>query len=338
MQECRPLLEAREAPEPFREQLPPRGSGSRRCVVFGANGFLGCHVVGELLSAGHTVTACDLVRDFTNLRRWRDPRLSYRTLDFMDHEATAEAVAGADWVFHLVSTTVPASSDRNMCFDVESNVCASIRLFEACVRASVNRVVFASSGGTVYGRVEQLPISEEAREQPIVSYGVGKLMIEKYSGIFQSLHGLRSVCLRISNPYGSGHQNKVQGIIPVFMRRIHSGAPIEIWGDGTVVRDYVHVSDVARAFRLAAEYDGAHRIVNIGAGVGLSINGLLDKLREVTGRSFQVHYGQSRPFDAPSVVLDVRRAREALNWTPLVGLEEGLRCTWQDILDHPVGV
>lgn len=310
----------------------------KRCIVFGANGFLGSNIVGELLAAGHSVLACDLSREFANLGRWMHPRLALLSLDFIDHAAVAEAVVGADWVFHLVSTTVPASSNRNMCFDVETNVCSSIRLLESCVRAGVHRVIFASSGGTVYGHVNHLPIPENTREQPRVSYGIAKLAIEKYCSVFQELHGLRSVCLRVSNPYGPGHQGMVQGIIPVFLKRIRSNEAIEVWGDGTVVRDYVYISDVARAFRLAAQYDGPYSVINIGSGVGLAVKELLTKLEAVVGYPLQVRYGSARSFDVPNVVLDIERARGELGWSPLVSLEDGLRRTWQDIGQHPAPV
>jgi UDP-glucose 4-epimerase len=307
----------------------------KRCVVLGANGFLGSNIVGELLSAGHSVLACDLSRDFANLKRHGNPKLSLSVVDFLDREAVSAAVSGADWVFHLVSTTLPASSNKNMSFDVETNVVSTIRLLEACVQSKVEKFVFASSGGTVYGRTGGGPTSESCLERPMVSYGIGKLAIERYCALFHDLHGLDTVCLRVSNPYGPGHQGTLQGAIPVFLKRIVSREPIVIWGDGSVVRDYLYVTDVARAFRLAAEYEGSSRIINIGSGVGISLNQLLDMLRKVVDRPFEVRYEEGRAFDVPSIILDIGLAKQQLKWQPEISLEEGLRRNWTAISTDP---
>jgi len=303
----------------------------KRCVVLGANGFIGSHVTAELVRAGHEVLACDIAREFTALADVPRDRLRTVTFDFLDAAALDRIVEGKDWVFHFVSTTLPATSNENMPFDVQSNVIGSIHLLEACVRGGVGRLLFASSGGTVYGRPAAVPVPEDAAQDPIVSYGIAKLAIEKYCRLFEELHGLSTTCLRLANPFGPHHFGSLQGIIPVALRRIGAGEPVVIWGDGEVVRDYVYVTDVARAFRLAAEYDGEQRVFNVGSGEGVSLNQLLERIRAVVGRPFPVLYDRGRRFDVPQIYLDVTRAREHLGWRPEVDLTEGLERTWRDL-------
>lgn len=302
---------------------------SKRCVVFGANGFIGSSLTRALLSKGHSVRACDVVRDFFALAP--ADQLECETVDFLDEVAVRHAVRDAQWVFHLVSTTKPASSNANMAYDVQSNVVSSIHLFQACVDAGVEKVLFASSGGTVYGVPDRLPVDEDHPLRPIVSYGLTKVMIERYAELFRLQHGLRTVSLRIGNPYGPRHYDQQQGVIPVFIRRIQHGQPVEIWGDGSVVRDYVHVDDVSRAFILAADYAGDEVVFNIGAGEGHSLAEILERLARLSGTPPQVAYRPARGFDIPALILDTRRARDVLGWTPEIHFDDGLQATWQSL-------
>lgn len=299
----------------------------KACVVFGANGFIGSALTRALLAAGHNVLACDLAREFSALAP--HPQLECRTLDFMDEVAVRDAVSDRAWVFHLVSTTKPASSTVNMAFDVQSNVVSSIHLFQACVEAGVERVLFASSGGTIYGAPARLPVSEADPTDPIVSYGLTKLVIEGYASLFRRQHGLRTISLRIGNPFGPRHFDQQQGVIPVFIRRILNGQPVEVWGDGLVVRDYVYVEDVANAFLAAARYDGAHFVFNVGSGEGRSLRDIIAALEVLSGRDLAVEYRPARGFDVPEIVLDIVRARTELGWSPLTPFERGLRETWE---------
>ena len=304
----------------------------KRSVVLGANGFIGSALTHALLEAGHDVLACDLTRDFYALKGMAGVRC--QTLDFLDEAAVRSAVEGATYVFHLVSTTKPAASNVNMAYDVQSNVVASIHLFEACVAAGVQKVVFASSGGTVYGVPSYLPIDEQHPTCPIVSYGVTKLTIEHYARIFRQQHGLSVVSLRIGNPYGPRHYDMQQGVIPVFMRKVLNGEPLEIWGDGKVVRDYIYVDDVARAFLAAAEYDGPLGEFNIAAGEGISLLDIIARLEELHGSSIPVEFRPARNFDLPEVVLDVARARKHLGWEPQTGFMTGLGSTWATVQNN----
>ena len=190
-------------------------------------------------------------------------------------------------------------------------------------------MIFASSGGTVYGLPHTVPIDEDHPTNPITSYGVVKLAIEKYMDLFWRLHGLHYTVLRISNPYGP-YQNPVgqQGAIAVFLHHLRTGQPITIWGDGRVVRDYIYVSDLVDALVLAAEVETRRKVLNVGSGHGTSLNELIALMGKETGERPEVDYLKGRALDVPANVLGISRVREELGWRPRTTLDEGIARTW----------
>lgn len=247
---------------------------------------------------------------------------------FEDLIAVRGALYGAHAVVHLIATMLPRRSNEAPYEDVQSNVLGSLQLMQEMVAQGITRIVFASSGGTVYGAPVQLPIREDHPTQPQVSYGICKLMIEKYLSLFSRLHGIRPISLRIANPYGGRQRiDTAQGAIAVFLNRALQGKTVEIWGDGSIVRDYVYVTDVANAISLALSYDGPHQVMNIGAGQGLSLNKLLDEIDSLLGRKVSRSYLPGRSFDVPVSVLDISLAEAELGWIPQIPLQDGLRFT-----------
>jgi UDP-glucose 4-epimerase len=201
-------------------------------------------------------------------------------------------------------------------------------LLEEAVRAGVRKVVFVSSGGTVYGRPQYVPIDEAHPTDPISSYGIAKLAIEKYLHLFHTLHGLDYAILRPSNPFGERQRVQAsQGAVAVFLGKVLKGEPVDIWGDGSVVRDYIYIGDLIAALLAAQRYTGAMRIFNVGSGAGLSLNQLLDGIAQVTGRKAERRYLDARAFDVPANVLAVDRARQELGWTPATAFLDGLART-----------
>ena len=297
-----------------------------KALVLGGHGFIGSHVVDALLSEGHAVRVFD-----RSPEKYRpvDPRVDACIAAFDDVPALAEALEGIDVVYHLISTTVPSTSNKDPVSDVSSNLVGTLRLLDLVRDSRVSRFVFLSSGGTVYGRPETVPIPEGHPLRPLCSYGVVKVAIENYLHMFAELHGLRPVVLRASNPYGErqGHAG-VQGIIGTVFGRVLSGQPVEVWGDGRVVRDYLHVSDLARLCVLAGESEVCGTF-NAGSGQGISINDLIERIFTVCGRRVEVGRTQGRAFDIPEIVLDIERAREVFGWRPAISLDAGLERTWR---------
>ena len=300
-----------------------------RCLVLGGKGFIGSHLVDALLERGFRVRSFDR----PNLASLRDAphhadRFESIDGDFASDADIAAAVADCDTCYHLISTTLPKSSNADPVFDVETNLLGTLRLLNHAVRGGMRKIVFISSGGTVYGRPARLPIDEEHATNPICSYGVTKLAIEKYLGMYLDLHGLDYTVLRVSNPYGERQRTHAsQGVIAVFLSKALRGEALEIWGDGSVVRDYIHISDVVAALVAALSYRGEERVFNIGSGYGTSLNQVADAIRQATGRAVACRYLSARAFDVPASVLSIARAEATLCWKPRVSLPEGLGLT-----------
>ena len=237
---------------------------------------------------------------------------------------------GCSTVIHLIGATTPASANLNMATDLEANVISTLHFLDACRHHNVKRVIFVSSGGTVYGIPNCIPTPESAPLEPITAYGVSKLAIERYLHLHSHLYGLDYVVLRVANPYGPYQTaKKGQGVIAAFISNALRGEPLEIWGDGSVVRDYLHVDDVVNAIQLAMNYSGASGIFNIGSGHGHSISEIASIIERVIGHPVQRSYLAARRIDVPRSVLDVSAAHAILGWRPQTDLQTGIRQTME---------
>ena len=210
-----------------------------KCLVLGGGGFLGSHLSEALLAQGHAVR----IFDRPNLTRFKTfstgEAVQWVEGDFVNRAHLAEAVCGCDVIYHMVSTTLPRSSNENPAYDVESNVVGTLHLLEAARANRIKQTIFVSSGGTVYGVPQQVPIKESHPTDPICSYGISKLAIEKFLHLFQTLYGMEYCILRLANPFGERQRlATAQGAVAVFLAKALRNEEIEIWGDGSVVRDY----------------------------------------------------------------------------------------------------
>lgn len=299
-----------------------------KCVIFGGGGFIGSAIVDRLLEEGHSIRVFERpgIKPFRSFGP--DEQVEWTHGDFVSVTDVTEAVRGMDAVVHLVSTTLPKNSNDDPVYDVTTNVVGSLHVLNAMVALKVSRIVFISSGGTVYGVPREVPLTEAHPTDPTTPYGITKLTVEKYLHLYRHLHGLQPIILRVANPYGERQGLKTgQGAIGVFLHAALNDHPIEIWGDGSVVRDYIYVTDVARAFAKALEYSGESTIFNIGAGYGISLNKLIEHLEATLHKRIQVNYKPGRPFDVPASVLDIQAAKRELGWEPTVTLEQGLSRT-----------
>jgi UDP-glucose 4-epimerase len=296
-----------------------------KALVIGGCGFIGSYVVDALLAQGCSVRVLDRQSE-----RFRQPLagVDYCIGSFADSMTVAEALSGVDTVFHLVSTTFPGTANLDPKADVRDNLINTISLLDLMVDASVNRIVFLSSGGTVYGPLDQVPVSEDHALRPINSYGIVKVAIEQYLAMYRSLHGISSLVVRASNPYGPRQMHSgVQGVISTFLKRVLDGEQIEIWGDGSVVRDYLYVTDLAN-FCVAAAASNKIGPFNVGCGQGQSLNEILDIICTVTSVDISPRYKPARPVDVPRSILNISRAETTFGWRPQVSLTDGIRQTW----------
>ena len=297
-----------------------------RVLIVGGSGFLGSHIVDRFADSGATVTIFD-----RNTERYRTVRSGVQLIigDLGNHGAVDEAVAaGYDAVIHLVSTTTPRSSNESPEFDIQTNLIGTVNLLNSCVKHHVGKVVFLSSGGTVYGDIgDAVTVDETHHTAPISSYGITKVTIERYLHMYQRLYKLNYVALRLANPYGERQDPKNSlGALTVFLKRILSDQHIEVWGDGSVTRDFIYAGDVANAIYLST-VNSISGIFNVGSGEGLSIRQLLDALQHATQIKPRVIWLSGRPFDVPRIVLDSTKFRDAVGWRAAVPLTEGIKIT-----------
>ena len=299
-----------------------------KALVIGGNGFIGTHLVDELLRQHWEVTVLDFQeRRFSPMPDY----LHFVRGDLNQAYLVREALTGVDVVFHLAWATIHETSNQDPSADVTVNLVPAIHLFEACRQAGVQRIVFTSSGGTVYGPANFFPIPETHPKNPINGYGVTKLAVEKYLQMFHHQHGLEFAILRPSVPYGP-FQNPLgrQGAVAVFLYRVAQGLPLTIWGDGSVTRDYFYITDLVEALiRAGTTHLRQERIFNIGGAEEFSLLQLMALVENIVGKKALVEFLPARKFDAVRIVLDTALAQKTLQWTPRIAMEEGVDRTWQ---------
>jgi UDP-glucose 4-epimerase len=294
-------------------------------LVLGGCGFIGSHVVDALLAAGQPVRVLD--RQPEQFRAPL-PGVEYQFGQFGDRAEVTRALRGVDRVVHLISTTVPGTADLDPRADVLDNVVGTLSLLETMMTLGIGRILFLSSGGTVYGVPQEVPIPEWHCLAPVNAYGIGKVAIESYMSLFERTRGLSPVVLRASNPYGP-RQGKagVQGIVGTCLRRLIEDRPLEIWGDGSIVRDFFSVRDLA-ALCVTALLSDRTGPYNAGSGLGVSVNEVVGLVSRIAGRPVKITYQEARPQDVPRSILDVSRAHADFGWTASVTLEVGVAETW----------
>jgi UDP-glucose 4-epimerase len=295
-----------------------------RCLVLGGGGFLGKSLTRALCAAG----AKPAVFSRGEAASCDGSEATWIRGDFRDPAAVGQALSGCEVVFHLVSGTTPGVLRQDLVAEVLINILPTIQLLGACAQAGVRKVVYVSSGGAVYGIPKRLPIPESAETLPITAYGAGKLMIEQALALHAREHQLQYQVLRVSNPYGPGQSPfRQQGVVSALMYRAIHGLPLEIWGDGDVVRDFIHVDDVTAALLDAVRYNGPHRVMNVGSGQGMSINQVACDVEARLGRTLPRVMSPGRRSDVPVNVLDISLITGETSWRPEVSWMAGLHDT-----------
>lgn len=297
-----------------------------RVLVIGGGGFLGRHVVDAFIQEGTAVSVMDIAPPPGTL----DNAVDWLTGSITDISLVASAAMGCDAVVFLANSSLPGSSHVDLSVEVRAHVEGTIKVAEVCSSLGVRRFVFASSGGAVYGFDPEVgqALQEDMPTLPRNAYGASKLAIEHYLRLLSTMRELKTVSLRVANPYGEGQRAlRAQGVIAAAMQHAMAGTVMPIWGDGLVERDFLYVSDVARAFVAAATHSRSDGLINIGSGRSVSLRDILSLVEAAIGKQLKVAYYPDRQIDVRRSVLDITRAREQLGWEPKIELEEGLSRT-----------
>jgi UDP-glucose 4-epimerase len=292
----------------------------RKVLVLGCCGFMGSHLCRALIENKIPVVGYDLAA----------PTSCPAGLDFVQGDFSKErdfqrVLQGVDTVFHLISTTIPAEGTENMAREINENIIPTMRLLEGMAIAGTRRIVFISSGGTVYGNTGAHINRPTDPTHPISSYGVQKKMIETILELYYATHGLDYRIARVSNLYGLGQdKDRKQGIIPIFIDRITKNLPITVFGN--TYRDYIYVDDLMRALVELVGYDGNERVFNIGSGTSYTIMEVVDKIVSQMGcGKIEVEEQDARSFDVLENHIDISLTEAELGWHPNVSLDEGIR-------------
>jgi UDP-glucose 4-epimerase len=297
-----------------------------KVLVTGGAGFIGSNVADRLAEEGHQLVVLD---DLSSGRRDQVPaaanfyqmELDSRWLDRVIEREKPDAVC------HLAAQISVRRSVEDPVFDARVNILASIGLIEACRSHGVQRFVFTSTGGAIYGDADQIPTPETYAAAPVSPYGTSKLCVEHYLQCFRQLYGFSSAALRLANVYGPRQDPHGEaGVVAIFSRALLEGRPPTINGDGLQTRDYVYVSDVVEAFVRALRSD-AQGSFNVGTGVETDVNQLYDLIAQCARSSAPAQYGPARPGEQKRSSVDPTRARTELGWEPRVQLPEGIGLT-----------
>ncbi|OGS06495.1 MAG: hypothetical protein A2270_07360 [Elusimicrobia bacterium RIFOXYA12_FULL_51_18] len=242
-----------------------------------------------------------------------------------------------DLVVHFISTTIPAgSTGAEIVYDIESNLVPTVKLLGLMRKYLVRKIVFASSGGTVYGlpltNLSSRNIPETSETNPICSHGAVKLAIEKYICLSSYLYDVQYLILRISNPYGEHHSSLRQGLINVTLKKAINNQTLRIWGDGEIVRDYIYVKDCVKVIKQLIDKGASGEILNIGSGVGYSINEIVAIVQNVAG-DFKVEREKARKFDVPRSVLDISKLKALVDFQP-TDIHSGIKKTFDWIMKN----
>ncbi|MFC1613123.1 NAD-dependent epimerase/dehydratase family protein [Patescibacteria group bacterium] len=298
-----------------------------RIVITGGSGFIGTSLLMALKNNGiENIIVIDRHKPIIN---------PSKTVlgDFGNARLLKNSLQEDDIVIHLACSTIPTTSESDKARDVNENIIKTLRLLEICEQKKINKFIFISSGGTVYGHHGKKKLKETDQTNPINAHGIMKLAIEKYILLFNHIYGLNYLILRPSNPYGwQIDRQKQQGIIDVFLRKAINNEILEVWGNGKIVRDYIYIDDLINFIITALEAPITNKIFNVGTGMGADINSLLQIISEITGKKLNVHYMVKRNFDVPYNVLNIEKAYELINWKPEITIEKGITQVYKNMV------
>lgn len=310
-----------------------------KIILFGAAGFIGTNLTIKLAcDSKNEITLVDKSKAFFEPIKKLGLNIRIIESDFSENTNFDSILIGQDVVYHLVSTTVPTTSNKHIADELKANVVTTSCMLDACVRKGINKVIFISSGGTVYGKEVNCPIKENISTDPISSYGIQKVTIEKLLFLYQYLYGLDYRVIRLANPYGPYQRpNGVLGAVTTFTYKALLNEEILVFGDGSVVRDFIFIDDAIRGILNIVNGTNKHRTFNLGCGYGTSIQKVLLTIQKVLGCDMKIIYKEGRKVDVPINYLDINRYEKAYGDLNPISLYVGIKKT-ADFIKSSYGI
>jgi len=304
-------------------------------LLLGGFGFIGTNIIKEVLNSYANYNIIVFSKNKSTFIVENKDKIKVYLGDFSNCKLLEKIFYEnkIDVVIHLISTTVPANSNNCIIPEIETNLINTINILDLMKKYSVNKIVFFSSGGTVYGTKKHCySIAENSELNPICSYGVIKVAIEKYVQLYHYLYGIDYLILRVSNPYGEYHQSNIQGLINIVLKKIMNNEAIVVWGKGDAIRDYIYVGDVVKVLFYLLDKKIKNKTVNVGTGRGYSINEIIDIIRRVTNRQIIPEYKESRKNDINRVILNNSKLLK-LKEFHFISIEKGIEKTAKWLTD-----
>lgn len=299
-------------------------------IILGAAGFIGTNLTLQLVKdpQNHiTLVDCDPAY-FKTINSFGFKNTTLKISSFQNDTSYTDLLDGQDIVYHLFSTTMPTTSNQHIPQEFLSNVVTTMNILEACTQCNVKRIVFISSGGAVYGKDAVCPISEDAVTLPITSYGLQKINIEQTLYLYHYMYGLDYRIVRLANPYGPYQRpNGKLGAITTFIYKALHQEDIVVYGDGSVIRDFIYIDDAIKAVINVANGTNDTKLFNVGSGKGTSINQILNLIQSTLDIHLNIVYQEGRKVDVPVNYLDISRYESVYGRLNLVSLEDGIRKT-----------
>lgn len=303
---------------------------NNRCIVFGGGGFIGSHLAEALVKNKYSVVVFsrkskNALKNLANVIN----DVQFIEGDFNDINAVKKVIAADDIVFDLIASSVPFSSTQTPIEEINHHIFSHVRFIEACCMKKVKKIIFASSGGGVYGDKKKLPISENELPQPISPHAIGKIAIEYYFNYYHKTFGTPYLIYRLSNPYGPRQvSEKGFGIVPTLFSHVLKNTPPILFDHGNLIRDFIFIDDLINAITRSFDKENKFNLYNIGSGQGTSIKDLWEIIKKITGKNIKPNFQLKRPFDIQSVVLDTKRFEKEYNWKSKTQLNISLSKTW----------
>lgn len=296
---------------------------NKRIGVLGASGFIGRNLLNSLAALDAKVVCLSRTKP-TNITT----NASWLTGGYNDTIILEEFLNNCDIIYHLIGSASPSLVQSDKIGDINESVIPNIKMLDACARLGNKCLIYISSGGTIYGSQNKLPINEDASTNPISAYGINKLTVEKYINMYSVEGKIKSNIIRLSNPYGPYQgQNKNQGFLGVCLKKHVEDQEIEIWGDGSTIRDYVYISDVIDALIKLGNPDYNGHILNLASGIGYTQKQIISEIENVVGQKLKVKYIPAKSHDVSANVLDTTKLKNLIKWDANTSLKDGIKHT-----------